>query len=82
MLLQLSQPAWSDSFLERSLTYSGFPKFPRLPSLSIIPYWDIYNYLYSIYNHPILFLSAPSLGQAQIVVAGDWKGALSKPERV
>ena len=40
--------------------------FPEFPSLSIILYWDIYNYLYSIYNHPILFLSAPSLGQAQM----------------
>ena len=47
-------PRRSDSFLERSLTHSVLPKFPRFPSLSIIPYGDFYNYLC---NYPTLSLS-------------------------
>ena len=35
----------SDGFLEQFLTYSYLPKCPRFPSLSVVPYWDFYNYL-------------------------------------
>ena len=38
-------PWYSDSLLERSLTYSGLPKFPRFPSLSTVPSWDFYSCL-------------------------------------
>ena len=34
--------------------YNGLPKFPRFPFLTVISYWDFYNYLY---NYIILFLS-------------------------
>ena len=33
------------AFLEQLTTYSGLPKFPRFPSLAVVPYWDSYNYL-------------------------------------
>ena len=46
----------SDGFLEQLLTYSGVPECPRFPSLSVVPSWDSYNYLY---NYPILSLSRP-----------------------
>ena len=41
---QASLPC-SDGFLEQLLTYSGLPRFPRFPSLSLVPYWDFCNYL-------------------------------------
>ena len=46
-------PWCSVGFLEWLLTYSGIPKFPRFPSLSVVPYWDFYNYLC---NYPTLSL--------------------------
>ena len=39
-------PWYSDSFLERSLTRSGLPKFLGFPSLSTVPYRDFYRCLY------------------------------------
>ena len=39
-------PWYSDSFLERSLTGSGLPKFLGFPSLSTVPYRDFYRRLY------------------------------------
>ena len=42
----------SNSFFEQP--YSGLPNVPKFPSLPIVPYWDLHNYLY---NHPILFLT-------------------------
>ena len=56
-------PQRSNSFLEQSLTYSGLPKFPTFPSLSVAPYWDFYNYLY---NYPILSLSKEHDGKGKI----------------
>ena len=41
----------SDGFLEQLLTYSDPPNFPRFLSLSMVPYWDTYNYLC---NYPTL----------------------------
>ena len=35
----------SDGFLEQLLTYSDLPTSPRFPSLSMILYWNFYNYL-------------------------------------
>ena len=32
------------------LTYSDLPTSPRLPSLSVVPYWDFYSYLWLL--HP------------------------------
>ena len=40
---QASLPC-SDDPLEQLLTYSDLPKSRRFPSLSIVPYWDFYNY--------------------------------------
>ena len=42
---QASLPC-SDGFLEQLLTYGDLPKSPKIPSLSIVPYWDFYNYLF------------------------------------
>ena len=46
-----------DIFLECLLTYSGLPKFRWCPSLSVIPYWELCNYLY---NYLSLFLITTS----------------------
>ena len=35
----------SDGFLEQLLAYSHLPTSPRFPFLSMILYWDFYNYL-------------------------------------
>lgn len=41
---QASLPC-SDGALEPLLTYSGLPKSPGFPSLSLVPYCNFYNYL-------------------------------------
>ena len=51
-------PLSADGFLEQLLIYSGLPNFPRFPSLSMVLYWNFYNY---VCNYPTLSLSAPSL---------------------
>ena len=50
-------PRSSDGFLEWLFTYSDLPNFPRFPSLSVVPYWDPYNYLC---NYPTPSLSRGS----------------------
>ena len=50
-------PWYSDGFLKWLLTYNGLPNFPRFPSLTVVPYWDFYNYLCNILFYPYhLFL--------------------------
>ena len=35
----------ADGFLEQLLTYSDLPMSPKFPSLTLVLYWDLYNYL-------------------------------------
>ena len=51
------EPQHSDGFLEGLLTYSGLPKFPRFPSLPVVPNWGFCN---DWCNDP-----APSLSRSQ-----------------
>lgn len=46
-------PWCSVGFLEWLLIYGDLPKFPRFPSLSMVPYWDFCNYLGN-YSTPFL----------------------------
>lgn len=70
----------SNGFLEWFLTYSGLPKFPRILSLSMVPYWDLYNYLCN-YLTPslskVLIILTPSLSKALFGVQGE---GISWPE--
>ena len=55
---QASLPC-SDGFLEQLLTYSDPPKSPRFPSLSMVPYWDFYNYLCPLHPYQLNSISSP-----------------------
>ena len=49
----------SDGPLEQLLTYSDLPNFPRCPFLSVVPYWDSYNYLVIILLYPYQWVPRP-----------------------
>ena len=51
---QASLPC-AHGFLEQLLTYSDLPMSPEFPSLSVVPYWDFYNYLYLLHPYCIYF---------------------------
>ena len=44
------------AFLSNLLTYSDLPKSPRFPSLSMILYWDLYNYLCLLHPYQLQVL--------------------------
>ena len=47
------------------LIYSDLPTSPRFPSLSVILYWDFYNYLcllHPYYNSPIVWMKRQTQG--------------------
>ena len=41
------------ALLNHLLTYSDFLKSPRFPSLSLVPYWDFYNYLCLLHPYQV-----------------------------
>ena len=52
------------AFLSNLLTYSDLPKSPRFPSLSMILYWDFYNYLcllHPYHNSPIVWMKRQNI---------------------
>lgn len=55
--------------------HSGLPKFPRFLSLSVVPYWDLYNYLS---NCSTLSLSKVDSvhDEARIWIQGVWLQSL------
>ena len=62
----------SDGFLEQLLIYSGLPKFPRFPSLSMVPYWDLHNCLCLLHPYQLDFLWPQGFFFLQSYICKTW----------